>query len=323
MKYRELGKTGMMVSEIGFGSWGIGGWGKRDDVEAVKALQRALELGINFYDTALGYGDGHSERLIGRTFKDRRSEVIIASKIPPKTFRWPVLDTDPLEKTFPAEWIIEYTEKSLKNLGSDYLDLQQLHAWSDVYTELDEWREAFLKLQQAGKIRAFGISANDWNPYNSVNLAKKGLVDSIQVIYNIFEQRPEEQLLPAALAHKVGILARVPFEEGLLSGALYPGMTFQQGDWRKNWATPDRLAEAGKRVEALHQFLDENTPTLAELALKFILGNPAVSTVIPGMRKVKHVEANVRASETQPLSAEVLAELKQHAFVHGWAYPWN
>jgi len=323
MKYRELGKTGLMVSEIGFGAWGIGGWGKRDDVEAIKALERSFDLGINFFDTAYAYGNGHSEKLIGQAFGNRRSEVIIASKVPPKTSRWPVQDYDPLEKTFPTDWIIECTEKSLKNLGFDYLDLQQLHAWSDVYTDQDEWREAFLRLQQAGKIRAFGISANDWNPYNSVNLVQKGRVDSVQVIYNIFEQRPEEQLLPAALDQKVGILARVPFEEGLLSGALRPGMTFDQGDWRKGWATPDRLEEAGRRVDALKLFLDDITPTLAELALKYILGHPAISSVIPGMRKVRHVEANVRASETQPLTPEVLLELKKHAFVHGWAYPWS
>ncbi len=322
MKYRELGKTGLMVSEIGFGAWGIGGWGDRDDVEAIKALISSFDLGINFYDTALAYGNGHSESLIGQAFKNNRQDVIIASKIPPRTGRWPARDTDSLEDTFPADWIITCTEKSLRNLGCDYIDLQQLHVWANPYTEQDGWREAFLKLKQAGKIRAFGISVNDWEPYNSVNVVKQGLVDSVQVIYNIFEQRPEEELLPAARDHRVGILARVPFEEGLLSGALIPGMLFEPGDWRKDWMTPERLEEAGRRVDALHQFLDEETPTLAELALKFILGNPAVSTVIPGMRRSRHVEMNVRASNTKPLTPQVLEELRKHAFVHGWAYPW-
>jgi aryl-alcohol dehydrogenase-like predicted oxidoreductase len=323
MKYRNLGNTGIPVSEVGFGAWGIGGWGKRDDRQALLALERAFDLGINFYDTALGYGDGHSEALIGQTFKTRRHQVVIASKLPPKTSRWPVKDSDPLEETFPADWIIQCTEKSLKNLGSDYIDIQQLHAWTDAYTERDEWREAFLKLKEQGKIRAFGISANDWEPYNPVNLVRRGRIESVQVIYNIFEQRPAEQLLPAAIASGVGIIVRVPFEEGLLSGALYPGMSFDQGDWRADWATPERLEEAGRRVEALKAFLDDNTPTLASLALKFILGHPAVSTVIPGMRRVKHVEINAAVPDSQPLSVERLKALEAHKFIHGWLYPWS
>ena len=324
MKYRRLGKTDLMVSEIGFGAWGIGdGWGTQDDAEATNALHRSFDLGMNFYDTALGYGNGHSEALIGKAFRKERNSVIIASKIPPhKTAHGPVNDNDPLSAVFSKEWIISCTEKTLKNLGSDYVDLQQLHAWTNAYTYQDEWREAFLKLKQDGKIRAFGVSVNDWDAYGGVNLAKSGRVDSIQIIYNIFEQRPEEGVLPAALENGVGILARVPFEEGLLSGALYPGYKFTPGDWRGQWLPPERLDEAAKRVEALKQFLTPQTPTLASLALKFILGNPAVSTVIPGMRRISHVDANAQVSDSEPLDAATLAKLKEHAFVHGWAYPW-
>ena len=199
MQTRALGRSGIQVSEIGFGAWGIGGWGERDDEEARRALRRAFDLGVTFYDTALGYGNGHSENLIGEVFKNRRHEVVIASKIPPKTLRWPVKPGEPLSSTFPAGWIITNTEKSLQNLGSDYLDVMQLHAWTDEYTYQDEWLEAFRKLKDAGKVRAFGVSVNDWDPYGGTNLARSGLVDSIQVIYNIFEQRPAEALLPAAL----------------------------------------------------------------------------------------------------------------------------
>lgn len=323
MEYRELGRTGLLISEVGYGGWGIGGWGPRDDQEALTALRRAFDLGVNFYDTAAGYGKGHSETLIGKAFKGMRDKVIIASKIPPKTFRWPVKDSDPLLETFPPEWIIESTEKSLRNLGTDYLDLQQFHAWTPAYLEQPEWREAFLRLQQQGKVRAFGVSANDWDPYGAVGLARSGLVDSIQVVFNIFEQRPAEQLLPAAEAAGVGIIARVPFEEGLLTGTLGPDTRFPEGDWRAQWLTPERLAEGAQRVKQLEQFLGPDCPTLAALALKYILSHRAVTTAIPGMRRVAHVEANVRVSDGRLLPSDVLAELKQHSLVHGWKYPWS
>lgn len=324
MQYRVLGRTGIRISEVGFGAWGIGGeWGGADDETSRQALRQAFELGVNFYDTALGYGNGRSERLIGEVFKDRRAEVVIASKIPPKTGRWPVKDSDPLETTFPAKWITMCTERSLRNLGTDYLDLQQLHAWTNGYLQQSEWLEELQKLKAQGKIRAFGVSANDWDPYGAVNLVKSDSIDSVQVIYNIFEQRPEEQLLPAALEHNVGILARVPFEEGLLTGALPPGYSFAEGDWRAEWLTSERLEAANQRVDALRQFLAPDRPTLAALALKYILSHPAVSTVIPGMRKPRHVEANVAASDGVLLPEDVQQELKQHKFVHGWFYPWS
>jgi aryl-alcohol dehydrogenase-like predicted oxidoreductase len=289
----------------------------------MQALQKAFDLGVNFYDTALGYGNGHSEQLIGRVFKERRSDIVISSKVPPKNGRWPAKDTDPLSTTFPASWIIECTEKSLRNLGTDYIDLQQLHAWANAYMQETEWLEALQKLKQQGKIRAFGVSANDWEPYNTVNLVNSGWIDSVQVIYNIFEQRPEEKLFPAALENEVGILARVPFEEGLLTGSFPPGHQFAPGDWRAKWLTPDRLEAAQGRVEALKQFLSPDRPTLAALALKFCLSHPAVSTVIPGMRRMKNVEENASVSDGILLSEVERAQMKQHAFTHGWFYPWN
>lgn len=324
MQYRELGKTGIRISEIGFGAWGIGGgWGNQDDAAAKLALRRAFELGVNFYDTALGYGDGHSEALIGEVFRNEREKIVIASKIPPKTFKWPVLPHEPVSKTFPKQWIIRCTEKTLRNLGTDYLDVQQLHAWTDSYCQQLEWREALEELKQQGKIRAYGVSVNDWDAYGGVNLVKQGLVDSVQVIYNIFEQRPAEQLLPAALESRVGILARVPFEEGLLTGKYRPGHRFDPDDWRAEWMTEPRLQEAARRVDALEAFLAPDRPTLALLALKFILSHPAVTTTIPGMRSVRHVEENLKASDGKLLDTPTLQALYQHAFAHGWAYPWS
>jgi len=324
MRYRTFGKTGIQVSEIGFGAWGIGGgWGYQDDAEAIAALKQALDLGVTFFDTALGYGDGHSEHLIGQAVAGVRDRVVIATKIPPKTQRWPVLPHEPVSETFPAEWIVECTEKSLRNLDVDVIDVQQLHAWTPPYTQQLEWYEALSRLKEQGKIRAFGVSANDWDPYGPVGLVQCGLIDSVQVIYNIFEQRPAEQLLPAALEHQVGIIVRVPFEEGLLTGKMGPGYVFDEGDWRAEWLTPERLEEAARRVEALKPFLAEDRPTLAALALKFVLSHPAVSTVIPGMRRVAHVEANCAVSDGLLLAAEDVQALRAHAFAHGWSYPWS
>ncbi len=324
MQYRQLGKTGLKISEIGFGSWGIGGgWGPKDDAAAIESLRKAFDLGVNFFDTALGYGNGHSESLIARAFKGERQSIVISSKVPPKTNHWPARPTDRLEDVFPAKWIIDSTEQTLRNLQTDCLDLQQLHVWADHFTHQPEWRDALEKLKKEGKIRAYGVSANDWDPYGAVNLVKEELVDSVQVIYNIFEQRPEEQLFPAALEHRVGILARVPFEEGLLSGALRPGHKFAPDDWRADWLTPERLEEAGRRADALKVYLAEDRPTLAILALKFILSHPAVSTTIPGMRTTAHVVSNVAASDGRLLDAATLKALKSHAFNHGWIYPWS
>jgi aryl-alcohol dehydrogenase-like predicted oxidoreductase len=324
MQYRRLGKTGIEVSEIGYGGWGIGGgWGDQNDEEALRALKRALDLGVTFFDTALGYGNGHSERLIGRAVADVRDRVVIATKIPPKTYRWPVLPHEPVSETFPADWVVECTEKSLKNLATDYIDVLHLHAWTPPYTEQLEWYEALTRLKEQGKIRAFGVSANDWDPYGPAGLIQSGLTDSVQVVYNIFEQRPAEKLLPAALEHDVGIVVRVPFEEGLLTGKMGPGHVFDEGDWRAEWLTPERLEEAGRRVEALKPFLADDRPTLAALALKFCLSHPAVSTVIPGMRRIAHVEANCAVSDGRLLSEGEVEALGAHAFAHGWSYPWS
>jgi aryl-alcohol dehydrogenase-like predicted oxidoreductase len=322
MLKRKLGRTGIEVSEVGFGSWGIGGWGERDDTEAIRALQRAFDKGVTFYDTAIAYGGGHSEQLIGQALGKQRRQIVIASKVPPKNSHWPVLPGEPLSSTFPADWIIRCTEQSLKNLHTDYLDVQQLHAWTPEYLAQDEWYEAFLRLKKQGKVRAFGVSANDWDPYGTTDLVKSDKIDTVQVIYNIFEQRPAEKLLPAALEHNVGIIVRVPFEEGLLTGKMRPGYRFNPGDWRADWLTPERLAEAASRTDALTPFLAPDRPTLSALALKFCLSHPAVSTVIPGMRKVQNLEENVKVSDGKLLSAAELEALKAHQFVHGWAYPW-
>ena len=249
------------------------------------------------------YGNGHSERLIGQAIAGRRDKLGIATKIPPKN--WDV-HNQPSSQTFPADWVIQCTEKSLANLKIESLDLQQFHAWSPAYVQQADWREGVDKLKKQGKIKAFGVSANDWDPYGTVELAHSGMVQSIQVIYNIFEQRPAEKLLPAALAANVGIIARVPFEEGLLTGQFGPETHIDPSDWRSQWLTPAQRRRAAKRVDALAEFLAPDLPTLATMAIKFCLSHPAVSTVIPGMRKTNHVRSNCTVSDGKLLSDDVL-----------------
>ena len=323
MNYRKLGKTGLAVSEIGFGSWGMGGgWGIQNDSEAVGALRRAIDLGVNFFDTALLYGSGHSEQLIGQVVGDIRDRVIIATKIPPKNHSQLLMDDVPIAEAFPTDWIVECTEKSLRHLDTDYVDVQQLHRWMPHWIKQMEWYESLDRLKRQGKIRAFGVSANPWDAFGPLELIESELTDTVQIHYNIFVQRPAEKLLPAAKEHGVGIIVRVPFEEGLLTGRITPGYRFSQGDWRKDWLTPERLGEIARRLEALKPFLAEDRPSLPALALKFCLSHPAVSTVIPGMRTVAHVEANCRVSDGKLLSSSDLEKLKEHHFLHGWRFPW-
>jgi len=315
MLLRTLGRTGLRVSEIGFGAWGIGGtwWGGTDDDEGLRALVRAQELGVNFFDTAYVYGDGHSERLIARAFAQTGRRGMVATKVPPKNHQWPAKPV-PAEKAFPADWIIACTERSLKNLGADCIDLQQLHVWHDDWTEASGWREAVRTLKADGKIRYFGVSINDYEPENCLKLIRTGWVDAVQVIYNLFEQAPAEQLFPACQEHRVGLIIRVPLDEGSLTGALRPDTVFQQGDFRADYFRGDRLREVCERVKAFDFLIHDEITSLPQAALKFCLSHPAVSTVIPGMRKARHAEANARVSDGRLLAPEELARLKPLAW---------
>jgi aryl-alcohol dehydrogenase-like predicted oxidoreductase len=315
VRYRPFGRLGWTVSEIGFGCWGIGGgWGPRDDTKAKAALNRALELGINFFDTAYVYGSGHSECLLADVLGKSTRPVWVATKVPPKTMEWPPHPKTPIQRVFPTEWIVRCTEISLKRLGLEQIALQQLHVWLDDWVDADEWRKAAWRLKRDGKILAFGVSVNDHDPDSALKLVATGQIDSIQVIYNLFDQSPEERLFPLAQEHGVAVIVRVPFDEGALTGALHPGMRFPRGDWRAHYFREDRLEETCKRVERLKAFLDSDTPTLSVLALQFCLSHPAVSTVIPGMRRPEHVEANCKVSDLPPLAPSKRRDLKQHAW---------
>ncbi len=316
MRTRPLGRTGWQVSDIGLGSWGMGGmWGTLDDREAIRAIRRAVELGVNFIDTAAVYGDGHAEELISQALAGRGDPVRIATKVPPKNMEWPARHDAPAAEAFPAEWIIEHTEASLRRLKRSSIDLQQLHVWAPRWLkESSVWLPAVERLKREGKIRAFGISINDHEPDTALELVASGLIDSVQVIYNIFDQTPAERLLPACQRHQVGVIVRVPFDEGSLTGTLTATTRFAPDDWRSAYFAGDRLRDTVERVERLQAFVRTTRRTVAQTALAFCLAHPAVSTVIPGMRRVSHVEENCMVSGARPLSTEELAQLRAHVW---------
>lgn len=320
MKYRQLGKTGYSVSEIGFGAWGIGGamWiGAKDD-ESLRCLHRAADLGLTFIDTALAYGNGHSESLIGKFLKERSGEFRVATKIPPKNLRWPAAENSRLDEVFPAEHIISCTEKSLKHLGVDCLDILQFHVWNDKWAAQSEWQEAVRKLKSDGKVRHFGISMNDYQPENGISAAETGLIDCFQVIYNIFEQTPENKLFPYCLEKNIGIIARVPLDEGSLTGKVTPSTTFPAGDWRNQYFEGSRKQEAYEHAQRLQFLLHDGVNTLAEASLRFCLSHRAVSTVIAGMRKLEHVDQNCRISDGNSLPKADLQAIRAHSWPHNY-----
>ena len=317
MNKRKLGRTGMEVSEIGYGAWGIGGtmWLGAEDQDSLKALHRAFDLGIDFVDTALGYGDGHSEKLVGRAVRERHEWIKVATKIPPKNGIWPApAGLDP-EETFPAHHVRACTHQSLENLGLERIDLQQLHVWSDEWVGHGTWLESVQDLKEKGDIGAFGVSINDHQPHNALKLIETGVVDAVQVIYNVFDQSPEDELLPACLEHGVGVLARVPFDEGALTGRIGPGTEFPEGDFRERYFRDGRRQEVDEHVRAILDDLGIERDELPEVALRYVLSHPAVSTVIPGMRSVRNVERNAAVGDGRGLPEEQLEKLRG---AHRW-----
>ena len=301
-----------LVSDIGYGLWGMGGWSGSNDDESIAALERAVELGCTFFDTALAYGQGHSERLLAQVLaRHRTRKLIVATKIPPANMKWPAVASYALEDVFPRDHIRRATETSLENLGLTALDLQQFHVWTDTWATDDRWQRAVDDLKREGLIRAFGISVNRWEPANVLRALETGLVDSVQVVYNVFDQAPEDALFPACRARKIAVIARVPFDEGSLTGTMHRGMTWPSGDWRNLYFTRDKLNETLDRVDGLRSDLPPGLP-LPELALRFILSNPDVTTVIPGMRRPRHVDFNLSISDTGPLDPALMNRLRRH-----------
>jgi aryl-alcohol dehydrogenase-like predicted oxidoreductase len=312
MNYRRFGRTGWQVSEIGYGMWGMGGWTGSDDAESIHSLQRAVDLGCNFFDTAWAYGEGRSERLLGELMRANPGQrLYTATKIPPKNSTWPSRREFTLDDTFPPDYIEQRVHESLEHAGLASFDLIQFHVWEDAWVEDDRWAKKLDELRSQGLIQAVGISINRWEPWNGVQAVRSGLIDSVQVIYNIFDQNPEDELFPACAEKDVAVIARVPFDEGTLTGTLTKDSKWPEGDWRNIYFVPDNLVPSVERADQLKPLVPPEM-TMPELALRFILANPNVSTIIPGMRKLSHVDANVAASAGESLPAGLLAELRKH-----------
>jgi aryl-alcohol dehydrogenase-like predicted oxidoreductase len=316
MKNRKLGRTGLEISEIGYGAWGIGGkqWKGGTDDESVQALRKAFELGLNFIDTALAYGDGHSEKLVGAVVKDAPQRVFVATKVPPMNRVWPAAPGSEIKDVFPYDYIVRSTEESLRNLGMETIDLQQLHVWDPGWLDRDEWKRAFDDLKRDGKVRFIGVSINDHQPDSALGVVASGLIDTVQVIYNIFDQSPEKNLFPAVMRHNVGVLARVPFDEGSLTGTMTETSEFEGDEFRAFYFRGDRKRQVVEHVSALQADLKGVPGSLPEIALRFCLSHPAVTTVIPGMRRVRNVETNCRVSDAGPLEEAVVNKLRKHAW---------
>ncbi len=319
MRYRKLGRTGLNISEIGYGAWGIGRgeWVGAEDEHSLRALKAAYDAGVNVFDTALAYGMGHSERLLARAF-GKSPDVVIASKVPPKNALWPATAGTPLAEVFPMSYVLSCLDQTLRNLGRDRIDLYQFHVWTDEWASQDDWRRTVELMRTSGKARAIGISINDHEPANVLRALDTGLVDTVQVIYNIFDQSPEDELLPYCREHDVGVIARVPLDEGSLTGQVRPDSTFPEGDFRNEYFRGDRKQQVWERVQAIVRETGIAVHQLPGLALRFCLTHPAVSTVIPGMRNPEHVTLNAAASDAGPLPPRQLQILRRHRWARNF-----
>ena len=312
MRYRRFGRTEWMVSEIGYGMWGMAGWSGSSDDESLQSLQRAVDGGCNFFDTAWAYGEGHSEKLLGQIVRANPGKrLYTATKIPPKNRQWPSRREFTLNDCFPPDYIDEYVHRSLENVRLDSFDLMQFHTWEDGWMDDDRWIKKMDDLRRQNLFHAIGISINRWEPWNGVRAVRSGLIDSVQVIYNIFDQNPEDELFPACQEMDVAVIARVPFDEGTLTGTLTKESRWPAEDWRSTYFVPENLIPSVERADRLKPLVPIGM-TMSEMALRFILNNPTVSTIIPGMRKIHHVDANLAASDAGPLPDDLHAQLREH-----------
>lgn len=321
MKYRTFGRTGLKISDMAYGLWGMSGWSGSDDRQSLDALQLAVDLGCNFYDSAWAYGEGKSDSLLGQTIARNSKRLYAASKIPPKNDRWPALPEYKYHDVFPPDHVFKYADMIRKNLGTDTIDVLQFHVWDDSWTEEPDFRKTVEKLKQDGIIRFFGLSLNRWEPENGLKAIRTGLVDAVQVIYSIFDQSPEDELFPACQELNIGVIVRVALDEGSLGGKMTRETTFPKSDWRSGYFNPENLANTMDRVDQLKKILPAGM-SLAEMALRFVNSHPAVSTTIIGMRKLEHVRENIALSDKGPLSPDLLQELKKHRWDRKPA-PWS
>ena len=329
MNFRQFGRMDWKVGDVGYGMWGMGSWSNSDDNESLGSLQAAVDLNCNFFDTAYAYGEGRSENLLGQIVKSNPStRLYTATKVPPKNLQWPAAPDSTLMDSYPPDHVEEFVHRSLENAGLQQFDLVQLHTWSDDWMRDDRWFYKLDDLRSQKLLNAIGLSINRWEPWNGLRAVRSGQIDSVQVIYNIFDQNPEDDLFPACREMKVAVIARVPFDEGTLTGALTKESRWPEGDWRNHYFAPENLIPSVERAEAIKNTLAEwnrersTKITMPELALRFILSNPDVTTIIPGMRKLSHVQSNIDASDEGPLPKELIEKLREFRWVRKPA-PWS
>ena len=329
MNFRQFGRLDWKVSEIGYGMWGMGSWSNSNDNESLESLQAAIDLKCNFFDTAYAYGEGRSEKLLGQIVRSNPSKrLYTATKVPPKNLQWPASSDSVLMESYPPDHVEEFVHRSLENAGLQQFDLVQLHTWNDDWMRDDRWFYKLDDLRSQKLINAIGISINRWEPWNGLRAVRSGQIDSVQVIYNIFDQNPEDELFPACREMRVAVIARVPFDEGTLTGTLTKESSWPEGDWRNHYFSPENLIPSVERAEAIKKILQDwnrersTNITMPELALRFILSNPDVTTIIPGMRKQSHVQSNATASDEGPLAKDLISKLREFRWVRK-PTPWS
>lgn len=297
-----LGKAGLVASQIGVGTWAIGGgWGPQPEEQSLAALQKALELDCHLIDTAALYGNGRAERLIARAFKEHGSRVTTLTKVYPLHYHWSPAPGTPIADIYPPEHIIAQTEESLRRLDTDCLDCLLFQTWCPTWSEEISWYETMIKLRDQGKIRAFGISVSDHRADDANGVIARELVDIVEAPYSILDQRAADRLFPLAQKHQVSVIARTPLASGALTGIWHTGMKFHRTDWRRRVFKGDLLEQTLQRIARV-QSLFEPDASLAQIALRFCLSHPAVTTVIPGVRNAGQVACNLAALEHEPLS---------------------
>ena len=321
MKKRKLGNSGPEVSEIGFGAWAIGGsWGKQSEEDSQLGLETALDRGVNFIDTAAGYGNGKSEKIIGEFLKSRSERVYVCTKTPPAPGKWPPSPYCKIEERYSEKYLRENVEERLSNLQVDSLDVLLLHTWTRAWNDKPEALKTLQKMKAEGLIKQVGISTPEHDQNCVVQLMRDGMIDVLQVIYNIFEQEPAAQLFPVAQETGTGIIVRVAFDEGVLTGKYKGNETFGPDDFRSNYFAGDRLERGVRRTEAIKKEFKESGYTMPELALKFALSHEAVSTVIPGIRNQSQAIMNTSVSGLPELSDDILIRLREHTWNRGFWY---
>ena len=324
MRYRKFGKTGWDVSEIGFGAWQIGAsWAGQTESDSLAALNTALDNGCNFIDTAQGYGDGKSEQIIARVLSDRKSSsshIYVATKIPPSPGAWPPSPYDRIEERYPEKYLRERLERSLKDLRIDCIDLLQLHTWTRAWNRNPVALETLRKFKQAGKIRAIGISTPEHDQDSLVDLMRNDWLDSVQVIYNIFQQQPQAEFLPTAREKGVAVIVRCALDESGLGGRLTSNTKFGEGDVRNGYFAGDRLARTVHRVQKIKETIGDAEPTVASAAIKFAMKPAAVSTVIVGTRNADQALINCGLSDQAPLTDDLEHKLRDHQWLRSFWY---